>query len=215
MARRRGSPRLRRARPTSCCVRWRAMPCGTTSPARRSTSRWAGPRPRRISPNSCGLPSPSLMKTSTPWPSHPRSLRNWQLDRLRRYLRTTVLPFSAHYGRMFAREHLAVEMLRSPEDLQRIPFTSKHDFLPGSDGSDPVRDFVLVPDRAVLARRPTTVLRALLRGRAAVAAGFEREFRPLLLTSTTGRSSEPVPFVYTAQDIENLKVAGARVYPLC
>jgi phenylacetate-coenzyme A ligase PaaK-like adenylate-forming protein len=155
------------------------------------------------------------MKTPNPWPSHPRSLRNWQLARLRRYLQDTVLPFSAHYGRMFAREHLTPEMLRGPEDLARIPFTSKSDFLPGSDGSDPVRDFVLVPDRAVLSRRPGTILRALLRGKAAVAEGFEREFRPLLLTSTTGRSTEPVPFLYTAHDIENLKLAGARVYGLC
>ena len=155
------------------------------------------------------------MKTPPRWPSHPRSLRSWQLARLRTYLRDTVLPFSAHYGRMFARERLTPEMLRSVDDLRRIPFTSKSDFLPGSDGSDPVRDFVLAPDRAVLARRPSTILHALLRGKAAVAEGFEREFRPLLLTSTTGRSAEPVPFIYTARDIENLKIGGARVYELC
>ncbi|MEP6667665.1 MAG: AMP-binding protein [Chthoniobacter sp.] len=155
------------------------------------------------------------MKTPSHWPSHPQSLRSWQLARLRTYLRDTVLPFSAHYGRMFQKEHLSPEMLRSADDLRRIPFTSKTDFLPGSDGSDPVRDFVLVPDRAVLSRRPATILRALLRGKAAVAEGFEREFRPLLLTSTTGRSSEPVPFIYTDRDIENLQVAGARVYGLC
>jgi phenylacetate-coenzyme A ligase PaaK-like adenylate-forming protein len=155
------------------------------------------------------------MKTPNPWPSHPHSLRKWQLARLRRYLRTTILPFSAHYQRLFAKEGLTPEMLREPDDLRRIPFTSKCDFLPGSDGNDPVRDFVLVPDRAVLSRRPGTIVRALFRGKSAVAEGFEREFRPLLLTSTTGRSSEPVPFVYTAHDIENLKRGGARVYEVC
>jgi phenylacetate-coenzyme A ligase PaaK-like adenylate-forming protein len=134
---------------------------------------------------------------------------------LRASLRETVLPFSAHYRRLFAQEGLTAGMLRTADDLRRIPFTSKSDFLPGGDGSDPVRDFVLVPDRAALARRPVTILRALVRGKAAVAEGFEREFRPLLLTSTTGRSSEPVPFLYTAQDIENLQLAGARVYGLC
>lgn len=155
------------------------------------------------------------MKTPPRWPSHPHSLRSWQLHRLRTYLRDTVLPFSAHYGRMFQKEHLSPDTLRSADDLRRIPFTSKTDFLPGSDGSDPVRDFVLVPDRAVLARRPSTILRAVFRGKAVVAEGFEREFRPLLLTSTTGRSSEPVPFIYTDRDIDNLKIAGARVYGLC
>lgn len=156
-----------------------------------------------------------MKKPSPRWPSHPRSLHSWQLARLRTYLRDSVLPFSAHYRRMFDRERITPDQLRSVDDLRRIPFTSKSDFLPGSDGSDPVRDFVLVPDRAVLARRPSTILRALVRGKANVAEGFEREFRPLLLTSTTGRSAEPVPFVYTAQDIENLKVGGARVYEVC
>jgi phenylacetate-coenzyme A ligase PaaK-like adenylate-forming protein len=155
------------------------------------------------------------MKSKNHWPSHPRSLRDWQLERLRRYLQRTVLPFSARYRRVFAEAKLDPGQLRTASDLRQVPFTTKADFLPGSEGRDPVRDFVLVPDRAVLTRRPGTIAKALLRGRAAVAEGFEREFRPLLLTSTTGRSAEPVPFLYTAYDIENLKLAGARVYEMC
>jgi phenylacetate-CoA ligase len=155
------------------------------------------------------------MTPKNPWPSHPRSLRDWQIAGLRTYLRDTVLPFSAHYRRTFAEAGFSPRQLRTADDLRRIPFTSKSDFLPGSDGSDPVRDFVLVPDRAVLTRRPSTIAKALFRGSAAVAEGFEREFRPLLLTSTTGRSAEPVPFLYTERDIDNLKRAGARVYALC
>jgi len=155
------------------------------------------------------------MNLKSPWPSNLHSLRSWQLAQLRTYLRETVLPFSARYGALFRREGLDPRQLRSPDDLQRIPFTSKSDFLPGVNGSDPVRDFVLQPDRAVLARRPSTIVRALLRGKQAVADGFEREFRPLLLTSTTGRSADPVPFVYTAHDIDNLRHGGARVYDVC
>ncbi len=155
------------------------------------------------------------MNLKSPWPSRPRLQPDWQLARLRSYLRRTVLPFSAHYRRVFADERLAPAQLRSLGDLRRIPFTTKANFQPGSDGGDPVRDFVLVPDRAVLAGRPSTIAKALLRGKTAVAEGFEREFRPLLLTSTTGRSAEPVPFLYSAYDIENLKLAGARVYDLC
>ena len=155
------------------------------------------------------------MNPKNHWPSRPRSLREWQLARLRSYLRDTVLPFSAHYRRVFAEAALDPAQLRTADDLRRLPFTTKADFLPGTQGGDPVRDFVLVPDRAVLARRPGTIARALLRGKAAVAEGFEREYRPLLLTSTTGRSAEPVPFLYSAHDIENLKLAGARVYALC
>ena len=155
------------------------------------------------------------MNLNSPWPSNPRSLRDWQLARLRSYLRTTVLPFSSHYGALFRREGIDPARLRTPDDLRRIPFTTKRDFLAGVHGADPVRDFILQPDRAVLSRRPSTIARALLRGKKSVAEGFEREFRPLLLTSTTGRSSEPVPFLYTARDIDNLRLAGARAYDVC
>ncbi len=133
------------------------------------------------------------------------------MARLRRYLQDTVLPFSAHYGDLFRREKLTAADLRTDDDLRRIPFTTKRDFQPNAEKADPVKDFVLIPDRQILSRRPSTIAKALFHGKAAVAEAFEREFRPLLLTSTTGRSAEPVPFVYTAHDIANLEVAGARV----
>jgi phenylacetate-coenzyme A ligase PaaK-like adenylate-forming protein len=72
-------------------------------------------------------------------------------------------------------------------------------------------EFVLVPDRKILARRASTILRALTRGQATVTEEFEREFRPLMMTLTTGRSSAPVPFVYTARDIQNLRLMGTRL----
>jgi phenylacetate-coenzyme A ligase PaaK-like adenylate-forming protein len=122
-----------------------------------------------------------------------------------------VLPFSSHYRALFAREKLDAAALRTWDDWTRVPFTTKKDFQVTEEKSDPVRDFVLIPDRQILARRPSTIARALLHGRASVQADFEREFRPLLLTSTTGRSAEPVPFFYTEHDIQNLKLAGKRV----
>jgi len=148
----------------------------------------------------------------TPWPTEPRSLRNWQLARLRAYLAGTVAPFSTHYRRVFAEQKFDASALRTADDLRRIPFSTKASFVTGPDA---VREFVLIPDRAVLSKRPATIARALFRGRAAVAEGFDREFRPLLLTSTTGRSAEPVPFLYTAHDIENLGIGGARVMSVC
>ena len=155
------------------------------------------------------------MHPNEPWPSNPASLRDWQLSKLRRYLHGTVLPFSSHYRGLFSREGLTPDKLRSVDDLRRIPFTSKLDFLPGTAGADPVRDFVLIPDRAVLSRRASTIFRALTRGPKAAADMLDREFRPIFLTSTTGRSSEPVPFLYTAHDIDNLGIAGKRLMEVC
>jgi phenylacetate-coenzyme A ligase PaaK-like adenylate-forming protein len=133
------------------------------------------------------------------------TLRAWQMLELRRYLGRTVLPFSKHYRALFKERRLRPGMLRDFSSLERIPFSSKEDLLKGA------RDFVLAPDERLLKRRPANIVAALTRGRESVREELEREFRPLMMTSTTGRSAEPAPFVYTAFDIRTLSVAGARV----
>ena len=137
------------------------------------------------------------------------TLRAWQMLRLRRYLAGVVLPFSKRYRALFKEQGIRARGLRDYSSLGRIPFSAKEDLLAGA------RDFVLMPDERVLKRRPGTILGALVRGREAVAEELEREFRPLMMTSTTGRSAEPAPFIYTAHDIKTLSVAGARVMRVC
>lgn len=144
----------------------------------------------------------------------PEETRALQMKKLRRYLAEQVVPFSPRYRNLFEEEGLAPRDLRSFEDLERIPFTSKRDLI-DPDGKPRTADFVLKPDKALLRRRPSTLLRAALRGPAAVAAGFEDEYRPVLMTSTTGRSAEPVPFLYTKRDLGLLDIAGRRMMEIC
>lgn len=141
-------------------------------------------------------------------------LRSLQGARLHRYLANHVVPFSSHYHDLFRNEGLDPNAIRSIEDLARIPFSSKRSLI-ADDGTPRTRDFVLVPDEKVLARRPSTIARALYRGRAGVKAGFEREYRPILMTSTTGRSAEPVPFLYSQHDLDHLATTGRRLMEIC
>lgn len=143
------------------------------------------------------------------------AIRRMQAAKLRDYLRRVVLPFSSHYREMFQEQGLTADSIRSLEDLQRLPFTSKLDLLNTPDHPQRAREFVVVPDPAVLRRRPSTLVRALLEGSAKVKDGFDREFRPIFLTSTTGRSADPIPFLYTHHDLENLAVAGGRLFEVC
>ena len=129
--------------------------------------------------------------------------------KLRRSLDGVVLPFSVHYHALFKEHRIRTGALRNFSSLERIPFSAKEDLLKNA------RDFVVTPDARVLARRPGNILAALLRGRETVREEFEREFRPLLMTSTTGRAAQPAPFVYTAHDIRTLSLAGARVMRIC
>src|SRR5438132_2851647 len=144
-----------------------------------------------------------------------QAIRQLQAERLRQYLRATVLPFSAHYRKVFAEEGLSADSFRSLNDLKWIPFTTKADLAADPERPHKFRDFILTPDPKTLARRPSTIFRALTRGRAAVKEGFEAEFRPIFVTFTTGRSAEPTPFFFSQQDISNLALAGRRVTEIC
>jgi phenylacetate-coenzyme A ligase PaaK-like adenylate-forming protein len=151
-------------------------------------------------------------RLQTCWHRLPREiLRELQAKRLRAFLRDIVLPFHSHYREMFARQGLDWRAIETLEDLQRIPFTSKSDLVGGSERA---RAFVITPDPQQLARRPSTILRGLLRGPRRVRGELDREFRPILMTSTTGRSADPIPFVYTAHDLAALRRAGFRLMQL-
>jgi phenylacetate-coenzyme A ligase PaaK-like adenylate-forming protein len=127
---------------------------------------------------------------------------------LKRFLQTRAVPFAAFYRKMFSENGIDPADIRSTDDLVNLPFTSKADF------QNP-RDFVIIPDEGTVKRQWRTVVRALTSGSAATKTALERELRPILLTSTTGRSAAPVPFLYTAHDIARLEEGGRRLMQLC
>lgn len=159
------------------------------------------------------------MKTSvlkTHWQQLPEKIvRELQAEKLRCYLRTTVLPFSRHYRELFRENNLNADSFRTLADLEQLPLTSKADLLNTPDNPKKIRDFILVPDKEQLARRPSTIFKSLWHGRVGVTRMLEHEFRPVFMTCTTGRSAESVAFTYSNYDLENLALAGKRVYEIC
>jgi phenylacetate-coenzyme A ligase PaaK-like adenylate-forming protein len=153
---------------------------------------------------------------TTHWQALPEKVvRRLQAEKFRHYLRTTVLPFSSHYRELFAQHDLDPDYFRSLEDLKHIPFTSKADLLNTPENPRKIRDFILVPEKRELARRPSTILQALLHGGASVKRRFEYEFRPVFMTCTTGRSSDSIAFTYSNHDLANLALAGKRIFEIC
>jgi len=142
-------------------------------------------------------------------------IRRLQERALRRFLSEEVVPFSAYYRDLFQREGIDPRDIRSLDDFAAVPFTSKRKLVSEDHGAPRTRDFVLAPDEDALKHRPSTILRALYRGPARVKADLQREYRPIFMTSTTGRSSDPVPFLYTSHDIDNLAVSGRRMMEIC
>jgi phenylacetate-CoA ligase len=143
--------------------------------------------------------------------------REAQDRKLRHFLRRQVQPYSPHYRAVFERAGVDVESIEGVADLPRIPFTSKQDLLATPERPEPGRDFILQPTAELLKRYATFERKALLlRDRVFYGADrarrrIEREYRPIFMTATTGRSARPVPFLYTLYDIEILKTAGSRI----
>jgi phenylacetate-coenzyme A ligase PaaK-like adenylate-forming protein len=150
-----------------------------------------------------------LLSNTPVWDATPPEVwHDWQLHRLRTYLKSRVLPFSMHYQRLFEEHDVHPEDIATLEDWSKVPVTSKSDLTVPREQQ---REFILTPDEAVLRREWGVMFNALMHGQAAARNEIETEFRPVLMTSTTGRSSDPVPFVFTKHDLANLDIAGRRM----
>ena len=82
------------------------------------------------------------------------ALRELQAHKLRNFLRDVVLPFSPHYRRLFRDLGMNADSIRTLDDLQRVPFSSKADLLPTADEPKRFTQYVIAPDRDALSRRP-------------------------------------------------------------
>lgn len=127
---------------------------------------------------------------------------------LRRLLSDRVVPFTAYYSKLFSELGIEAGDVRGTDDLVNLPFTSKRLL-------ENPRDFVVIPEEAALKHQWATIRHALTHGPSSTKRMLEEELRPILLTSTTGRSAAPVPFLYTKHDIANLETGGTRMMELC
>jgi len=159
-----------------------------------------------------------------PWGKIARSsradLRAIQNKKLAAFIRQYVYPFSPYYREVFDRGGIKPDSIRTVEDLRAIPLTSKHDFIASDDRPEKFKDFILQPDKEKIRRHwPAGRLlqlagAAVFRGKEYVEDRLAREFRPSFMTFTTGTTNQPISFVYSGYDIDNLHCSGSRMLRL-
>ena len=142
-----------------------------------------------------------------------RELREIQNARLRAFLGEQIYPFSPFYRGLFDKNHIDPRKIRTVEDLRHVPFTSKKDLLPTPEAPTQFRDFILQPDREKIAKfwPLSKKLPLLLAGADGAKRRLEREYYPIFVTFTTGRSAAPVSFLYTQHDLGVLRESGKRI----
>lgn len=136
------------------------------------------------------------------------STRRMQDCALADFFRYYVAPFHPFTRHFYETHGMRFGAVHSVETLGKLPFLSKHDLLPTPQAPDRPRQFIIQPTPELLRQCwPVWKLLPVALNKQA----FRESFYPVLMTATTGRSADPVPFIYTPRDIEVLKLAGRRL----
>lgn len=150
-----------------------------------------------------------------PW----KELKNLQNRNLHHFITEHLYPFSPYYRKLFDKNKIDPHKIKTVDDLKVIPFSSKNSFLdaPGKDPAKKTLDFCLQPnEEAIKKYLPKTGLIKflclnMLKGKHWVKKNLEKEYKPIFLTATAGTTNNPISFLYTSHDIQNLHVYGRRL----
>ncbi len=125
------------------------------------------------------------------------------------------LPYSPFYRKLFEDHGIKFSDIRTTDDLQKVPFTTKADIAPTKEDSAKSRGFILAPDEKLIKKYASKAkLGRIIWGKITqqdVKKELEWEYKPIHMHFTTGRSAMPMPFVYSARDIEVIREAGERL----
>ncbi|MCB1216232.1 phenylacetate--CoA ligase family protein [bacterium] len=144
-------------------------------------------------------------------------IRERQGRKLHQFISNKVYPFCPHYRRLMDEAGLGPDSIRNLEDLRRLPFSSKADIASTEDNPARFRDFIIQPDEAQLKASLSLFDKIGLAARSrregkSIKDLVLDEYLPVMTTFTTGRTALPTPFVYTKADMQQLRLAGARMF---
>lgn len=138
-------------------------------------------------------------------------LQNHLLERFFRH----QLPYSPFYQELFKEHKLKWSDFKTTDDLQRLPFISKADLAPTEDDRARPRKFILQPDEKLIKKYASKKLLGQIvwmkMQRKDPKPMLEREYKPIHIHFTTGRTALPTPFTYSARDINVLRETGERL----
>lgn len=126
------------------------------------------------------------------------------------------LPYSPYFRGVFEREKLHWSDFKTTDDLQKLPLISKADIAPTDEDRARPRKFILQPDEHLIKKFATKgellslIKMKIMKEDAKVA--LEKEYKPLHLHFTTGRTALPTPFTYSMYDLNLLRETGRRAF---
>jgi phenylacetate-CoA ligase len=146
--------------------------------------------------------------------------RDYRDRKLAYFVRTQLYPYSPFYRKLFDAHRIDPSGIKGVADLRKLPFTYKADIAPDSDDPEKPRRLILQPDEELISRYAPRAQRArrrldrLFKGGDYVRKQLWRDFAPVHLQFTTGRTGLPTPILYAAKDVERMAEAGRRIMEL-
>jgi phenylacetate-CoA ligase len=138
---------------------------------------------------------------------------------LHRFLKDQVLKYSPFYRELFKEKGLSADDIRTFDDLQKIPFTTKADIAPTAENPSKPRMLVLQPDRDTYAstigvgKKIELFRNQLLNGRDIKGQVLD-EYLPSFFIATTGRTANPTPFLYSRRDLSYFRAVAKRLFEI-
>lgn len=138
---------------------------------------------------------------------------------LHRFLKEQVLKYSPFYKELFRVNGLGADDIKTVEDLQKLPFTSKADIAPSADAPNRPRQLVLQPDRETyastigLGKKLSLLLNKLITEKDFKEQVLD-EYLPVFFIATTGRTANPTPFLYSSRDMRFFREASRRIFTI-
>lgn len=124
------------------------------------------------------------------------------------FFRFYLWPFHPYTRAFFEQEKIAPGGIGCVDDLKKLPYLSKRDFFSSQKEPEKYKQFILTPTPEAIRRdwplwKKIPVLLNKER--------FRQSFYPVLLTATTGRTADPISFIYAKRDLDILALAGQRL----
>ncbi len=126
------------------------------------------------------------------------------------------LPYSPFFREEFAKHNLKFSDVRTVDDLQKLPFTSKADIAPTPNNPGKSRALILQPNEKLLKQfaskaKLLNIFARKLFGQD-VQKKLEWEYKPVHLHFTTGRTALPTAVGYSTKDLDTLRETARRLF---
>ncbi len=140
----------------------------------------------------------------------PKKINQLQNNLLKSFVKSQI-PYHPYYRELFKKNKIGFSDIKTADDLKKLPFTTKEDIAPTKGSPKKFLDFVLQPNEKLIRQYASLnkKIKIIFNKDSAY-----REYKPIHIHFTTGRSALSVPILYTQHDLSKLEESGRRMFDI-